>query len=365
MKVVVLGPDSLHYKGGIAQFTTRLCDELALTSEVTHESWSRMYPTFLTKREFRDDVSQVKTGRILSTNLLDYINPLSWFRFIHRTVKSAPDKILITWIHPVHSPVYLVFLIGLRVFSRAQISLICHNVFPHETIPLQSVLTSPIFKLVHRVIVHGSSETDLAATMKSRDRIKTLYHPIFDIFQTQISTKKDSGKTLHLLFFGAIRAYKGLEILLPAVRELIDSGERIHLHIAGEPFDGDSEVISSQIAQYTLQDFVTTRLEYIPNEDIASLFMSCDVAVYPYLSATQSGSLAMAYAFSVPVIATRVGGLSDVVIDGTSGYLTEPDVKGIGSAIRRFIEKPISNESVYSFATKNLSWSRYANEVLN
>lgn len=366
MKVLVIGPDSHHYKGGIAQFTTRLCDELRLNAEVFHESWYRMYPPFLTNRNFKDTVSQSKTGKNLSRNKLDYINPFTWISFIYSTYRLSPDKIIFTWIHPVHAPINALFLVFLKIFTNSEITLLCHNVFPHERIAFQKALTWPIFKLVHRVLVHGSSEAALAESMVDKERVIVLYHPLFDIIANHKKTSTYSPPALlKLLFFGAIRPYKGVSLLLHAVAKLVNNDIKLKLTIAGEIFDSNDAPIESLVGKLELTDVVRTRLEYIPNEDIAALFQDCDAAIYPYLSATQSGSLAMSYAFGVPVIATNVGGLRDVVVDSESGYLTEPTIEGIANGIKRFIKAPIPSSKVTAFATANLSWGKYAKTILN
>lgn len=363
MKLIVLGPDSANYKGGIAQFTTRLCDEIAKSNEVRHESWYRMYPPFLTSREFRDTVSQEKTGKSISLNELDYLNPFSWFKFIGRVRNFAPDKLVVTWIHPVHSPVYFMILLLVKLLSNTEITLLCHNVLPHESVPLQKPLTRIVFWLADNVIVHGSTETNLAATMIDRSCITQLYHPLFDVLPESaatVSAKKQSSRSLKMLVFGAIRPYKGTSLLLNTIANLKEQGFDLELQIAGEPFDNEHETVLSRIESLGLANIVKTRFGYIPNEDIKPLFESCDVALYPYLSATQSGSLAMAYACGVPVIATEVGGLKDVVSEGVSGYRSPPSEEGLEQAIKKFIDAPIASDTVLQFAEEELSWEKYA-----
>jgi glycosyltransferase involved in cell wall biosynthesis len=262
--------------------------------------------------------------------------------------------------------VYFIILALIRLLTKTKVILLCHNVLPHESVPLQRPLTQLVFSLVDEAIVHGSTEKDLASNFIGADRITQLYHPLFDVLpeSAQSTEQKTDSSALDMLVFGAIRPYKGTSILLDAMANLRSEGVNLRLTIAGEPFDDQHETILEKIAELHLEDLVQVRMEYIPNEDIEPLFKGCDVAMYPYLSATQSGSLAMAYACGAPVIATRVGGLTDVVADGVSGYLVEPTAEGVADGIRAFLAEPVSSESVLDFADRELSWERYAAELI-
>ena len=361
--VVVLGPSSERYKGGIAQFTRYLVDTLRHSSTVEFYSWYQMYPPFLISRDFNDAVSQSEVGESDANYTLGYLNPLSWLVTAYKMSQQRPEKTYLTWIHPVHAPVYIFLCFFLKLFSKGQISFICHNVLPHESFPGARVLTKLCLSFADELIVHGKSEAKQAEELGAKN-IQTLFLPLHNFFQKTDTDKKvlieSDSTTTTLLAFGNIRHYKGVDLLLHALHGLKDEHPHLRLHIAGELFyEKDNSIdIPKLVQELQLSDIVQLDLRYIPNEEIPHIFEQADLAVFPYRSASQSGSLTVAYSFGVPVIATKVGGLPDVVIEGESGYLADPTVESLQQSIRRFLRNPICEEQVLRVAD-SLSWERY------
>lgn len=365
MRVTLVGPSAQTYKGGIAQFTSILCDKLkAGRCQVYFASWSRMYPPII-KRDFHDNASKKQIGACDARFELDYMNPFTWLRFAWRQRHLACERMIFTWIHPVHAPVYIVIFSCIRLFSSTRISLLCHNVLPHEPFPGQKILTKIVLNLVDDVIVHGSSEAERVRELHENKEVIKLFLPIHDFFGDVCEEKSISSRAeINLVFFGNIRPYKGLDLLLQAVRILVEEGVSVSLTVAGELFEAYSDDLVQQITDLAISDYVHLNLGYVSNEQVASVFSDKDVAVFPYRSATQSGSLTVAYSFGVPVISTSVGSLPDVVSEGRSGYLCNPDPRSIADCVKRYKEFPISRESVLKYAHSELGWDAYVDGVL-
>jgi len=367
-RVVLLGPSAETWKGGIAQFTSRLAEELGRRADLEYFSWTEIYPKFLLRREFRDTVSSQATTSARAQFVLGYLNPLSWLRLARLIRRFDPDLILLTWSHPVHAPVYLClqWLLG----RDRPVQFICHNVLPHEPFFGARLLTRWCLRKSERLIVHGTSEQRAIASLPAtKPEILELFLPLHDFFGERLPRR---GNGHDLLFFGHIRPYKGLDVLLRAMPRVRERFPNVRLTIAGELFySGDTAAADAKsnplalIDQLGLGATVSTDIRYIPNEQIAELMSRADVCVFPYRSATQSGGITVAFAYGVPVVSTRVGGIPDVVVEGQSGLLVEPDdAEGLANALISILENPITTDSVDRIAA-SLSWERYVARILS
>lgn len=378
--IVLLGSTAERYKGGIAQFTRYLADCLKGQSETFHFfSWYQLYPPLLS-RQFVDLVSKTSTGKCRAEFLLGYLNPLSWLHFVRKVRGLKPDLILISWIHPVHSPVYLFLNWYLKRYTKAEIVYICFNVSPHESFLGARVLTWLGLRGADRCIVHGRSEEVSLQAIFPQKAITRLFLPLRNFYgdaQTteRNTTERNSERNKELLFFGMIRHYKGLDVLLRAMPAVLEKHPDARLRVVGEPFyakqrgfdrflDHESNPLDL-IQELGLGHAVETDLRYVGNEEIPQIFSRAAVCVFPYRAATQSGVVAVAYGYNVPVIVTRVGGLPDVVVEGQSGFLCEPgNIQDLAEKIIAFLDHPIPREQVKHIA-QQLSWERYLEGVLN
>ena len=178
-----------------------------------------------------------------------------------------------------------------------------------------------------------------------------------------------------MLFFGIVRRYKGVDTLLHALRLLLEEKKNFHLTIAGEIFSKSSRIpfgfsgprldLESMIQELGLKEHVTLDLRYIPNSEVAGLFEKSDLAIFPFRSISQSGSLMVAYSFNKPVIVTDLGAFRDSVVEGGTGYFAKAeDHESLANAIIRFMEHPISPASIKE-VSRNYSWEKYAETILS
>lgn len=376
-RCVFVGPAAERYRGGIAQFSSRLAVELSVQNEVRHLSWSRLYPSMLISRELRAGERQERRGMDVDYKL-DIMNQRTWKECADHILDFRPDFTVLTWSHPIHALVYSSMLHRLRRFPgrTGTVVFICHNVLPHESFPGAAHLTRFCLSRADRLITHSTACAEKArALLREEQQVRTLFHPLHDEFVVNRAHARAAWAppaVLNLLFFGTIRRYKGLDVLLQALPEILRRYENVHLTIAGEPFfQGNrllqgifGEDILPTVRRLGLAKHVSLELRYIPDAELPGLFYRADLVVFPYRAASQSGSLSLAYSFGKPVIASRTGGFLDSVREGDTGYLAAPeDPQALAEAILRFVERPIASAEVCA-ATQRMSWANYAAGLL-
>ncbi|MBQ8956778.1 MAG: glycosyltransferase, partial [Lachnospiraceae bacterium] len=331
MKIVLIGP-VYPFKGGISHYTGLLCRALRERYDVTMLSYSMQYPKLLFRKEQRDfsnDSFKVdETDFILNTASIKSIK--STARHIN---EIDPGLTVIQWWHPYFAPCYQ--MLAKRLKSK--VLFICHNVFPHERFPFDRYLTKKTLKRGDFFILHSTKEADELKTIVPDARYRVNMHPTYSEFKR---VETDSGavpvdQASVILFFGFVRPYKGLKLLIQAMSSI---PEIVHLNIVGD-FGGAKAEYEHMISELHLTDRISIKDGYIPDREVGEFFERCDAVVLPYLDATQSGIAQIAFGFEKPVIATTVGGLPEVVTDGETGVLCEPgDPEELSKAIQRFYE---------------------------
>lgn len=329
-------------------------------------SWYQLYPPLLSSRNFKDQISEHAVGVNEASYELGYLNPFSWVRTVLKIAHLKPKLVILSWVHPVHAPVYITMISLFRLLVSAKIVLICHNVLPHEGFPGSRFLSKITYRLVDRLVVHSAEEFSKASQLVDSGRVLKLFLPLYNFSQGAVETSAASlvdGVT-RLLFFGVVRDYKGVDLLLQALSKVVRQVKQVHLTIAGEGLGGeDDQRVRALVQDLNLASYVTLDQRYIPNEEVAGMFEAANVVVLPYRSVTGSGPLMAAYNYGKPVIATRVGGFIEHIVDGQSGYLCDVDAESIAQAIIKFIAAPLAEEGVNEIA-KNYTFKRYTHELL-
>jgi len=330
MRVAIVGP-AFPYKGGGAHHTTELAHRLAAAGHVTVlESWRAQYPGFLYPGQAT--ISEPEGEPFPGTrHRLHWGRPHGWWR-VGRDLRSF-DLVVLTVLTSVQVPAYLGILSGLRKGARAVA--LCHNVLPHERKPYDMPLMKALLRRVDGVLVHSEPQAELARGLTSRP-VRVAEMPAHLPTSTPGAAPAPAavtGRRDRLLFFGMIRQYKGLDVLL---RALASGPDGVALTVAGE-FWGGMEQTEALISELGLTGRVELRPGYVPAAEVPELFASADALVLPYRSATASQNVWMAYEYGVPVIATRVGCFPDQVRDGVDGLICEPDdVGSLADALKRF-----------------------------
>jgi glycosyltransferase involved in cell wall biosynthesis len=366
VRIALVGP-AHPYKGGGARHTTELAHRLAAAGhDVIIESWRAQYPSRLYPGQQLLDVPEGEPYPRAYRRLAWY-RPDGWFA-AGRRLRSA-DLVVFVLLTPLQVPAYLTVLAGLHAPGtrrrdrkhRPRTAVICHNVLPHERRPGDVALTRTLLAHVDTVLTHSPAQAgearDLApgtavVTVPLPPHLPTLYHP----GGTTPRDPPDPGGepsppdppgplgSGRLLFFGIVRPYKGLDVLL---RALARAPEHLTLTVAGEFWGGTAET-EALIAELSLADRVTLRPGYLPANEIPALFAAADALVLPYREATASQNALLAFAYGVPVVTTTAGALADVVRDRVDGLTCAPgDVDDLARALTA-ISQPGTLEALRS-----------------
>ncbi len=368
MRVASVGP-AYPYRGGIAYFNARLY--LALRErghQVLAVNFTRQYPNVLFPGTTQKEKSRL-APQIPSEQLLDSIGPLSWWRTARRLTRWQPDAVVFHHWMPFFAPSYGSVSRLLRRWSAARIVWICHNITPHERQPGGNLLSRFGLRSAHAFVVMSKPVEEDLLRFRPDAVYRVVPHPAYEpVGQvSKIEARRRLGldpETPVLLFFGYVRPYKGLNILLQALREARKSVP-VQLVVAGEFYEPLS-VYEQQARELGLEKVVHFHNRYVPNEEVPVFFGAADVVVLPYLSATQSGIVPMAYAYGIPVVTTTVGGLPEVVEDGKTGLLVPPgNAQALAEAVVRFYrdEDRARWRKAVEEKRRQLSWDRVAQAV--
>lgn len=367
MRIAFLSP-FYPFRGGIAQFGDSLYLALAAKNEVKAFSFTRQYPGLLFpgKTQF---VSENDLNRnIPVTRLLDSINPITWNKTAKEIIKFNPDIVLISYWMPFFAPAFGK-IAGLLKCKGIKIIGLLHNVIAHEKRFGDEALTKYFFNRCDGfVLLNRSSEKDLLE-LKPDAKYIIHSHPLYDhygskIEQTEAKKKLDIplGKKV-ILFFGFIRDYKGLDLLIDSMKNLSDD---YMLLISGEVY-GDFKKYDEQIDSAELREKISLHIRYIPETEIPLFFSAADVCVLPYRTATQSGIVGIAYHFDLPVIVTNVGGLAEMVdVNKTGLIIDEPNSFLINEALKKYFSENLKEKFMPFIAEykSQHSWQKLAGEVI-
>lgn len=336
MKIVILGT-AYPYRGGLATFNERLAQQFRQEGHMVKiVTFTLQYPSFLFpgKTQYSSDAAP---QNLLIERRLNSCNPFNWFKVGRMLRDERPDMLICCYWMAFFSPAYgTVCRIAKRNGVTRCIALV-HNMFPHEKSVLDK-LFAPYFVKVQNGFVALSDAVVRDIHSLSKAPAVASPHPIYDHYGERMN-KEEACRLLgldvahkYLLFFGLVRAYKGLDLLLDALAEIKDKHSDIQLLVAGEFYE-DEDKYRQQIKANGLEDRVIIRNEFIPDADLRKYFGVADLIVQPYKSATQSGVTQVAFHFEKPMLVTNVGGLGEIVHNGKMGYAVEPEAQAIARAI--------------------------------
>lgn len=366
-KIVLVGP-VYPYKGGISHYTGLMCAALRKENDVYMMSYKLQYPRFLFKKEQKDFGDS--NFRIDNTDYaINTVNPFNWISVARKIRRMKPDMVVIQWWHPYFAPCYFVLT---RLLGRIKTLFVCHNVFPHERFPLDRFLTKIVLRKGNCFVVHSTQDESDLKSIKPEACYKKTVLPTYNAFRIKGMSKQEARSLLKLseeekilLFFGFIREYKGLEYLLRAMAEVVKRLDSVRLLVVGD-FPGNKEKYLKLIEELGIASIVDVYSDYIPDKEVEKFFVASDLVTLPYVSATQSAVVQVAYGFEKPVIVTKVGGLPEVVKDGKTGYVVEPRNSGeLAEKIIQFFKEGKQKEFYNAICaeTKRYSWERMADII--
>ena len=341
MRIVLIGP-VYPYKGGISHYTSLLCRALRQKHEVIMVSYKMQYPKFLFKKEQKDYSN--KSFQVDDTKYwIHTANPINLFLAARRIRKLRPDAVILQWWHPYFAPCYRILAM---LLGKIPLLITCHNVFPHERFPLDRFLTRMVLKRADGYIVQSHLDEKDLLTVKPDANYVVTPHPTDNAFKMKNMSRAEARELLAvghdspmLLFFGFVREYKGLKYLLDALPEVKKRIPDISLWVVGD-FGDDKDVYLEQIEKNRIGDNIRLVEGYVPDQEVEKYFAAADLVVLPYVSATQSGIVQIAYGFDKPVVVTDVGGLPDVVRHKETGYVVPSgNAQEIAKAVISFYQE--------------------------
>ncbi len=342
MKVYIIGP-AHPFRGGIAALNERLAQQLTNEGhDVTIYNFTVQYPGLLFPGKTQYTNSPLQAN-IKIVRKINSINPINWISVGRRIKKEKPDLIIVRyWLPFMALSTGTICKIAKRNRHTKVIALV-DNIIPHEKRPGDRTLTNYFVKSTDAFVAMSDvvfNDIDKFVTLKPK---KLSPHPIYDHYG-KIIPKAEALKRLkldpsfnYLLFFGFIRDYKGLDLLLKAMANPQLEKYRVKLIVAGE-FYADPTNYLKIIADYNLQDKVLLYNDYIPDDEINTYFCAADLLAQPYKTATQSGVTQIGYHFNKPMLVTDVGGLAEIIPDQKAGYVVVPDELNISNAIVDFFK---------------------------
>ena len=342
MKIVILGP-AHPYRGGIAALNERLAIQFIREGhEVTIFNFKLQYPDFLFpgKTQYTDDAAPENIPNVRKVNS---VNPINWLSVGRELRRCQPDLLIVRYWLPFMAPALGTICRIVRKNRHTQLICIADNIIPHEKRIGDRLLTRYFTgKIDGFIAMSREVYKDLEKFVREPVR-RYAPHPIYDHYGEIISREKAlahlnlSPEYRYLLFFGFIRNYKGLDLLLEAMADKSLQTGKVKLIVAGEYY-GNEAYYQELIHKYELEDRLVLHTSYIPSSEINNYFCAADLVVQPYKSATQSGVTQVGYYFDKPMLVTNVGGLSEIIADKVAGYVVEPTSERIAEAIVDFYE---------------------------
>lgn len=367
-KVVVIGP-AYPLRGGIAAYTQRLAQQFVKDKvDTLVYTFSLQYPSFLFpgKTQYSSDAPpadlQIKV-------CINSINPLNWIKVGKEIRNLNPDAVVFNYWLPLMGPCYGTIARVIRKNPKIAVLAVIHNMIPHEKRAGDQAFSSYFIKACNGFLTMTKKvENDLKQFTSSTNKALTP-HPVYDNYGEAVSREvaadhlQLNSNGNYVLFFGLVRKYKGLDLLMKALSDIRLKEKNITLLVAGEFYDDRN--FYDQLAE-ELKITVKVVSDFIPDEDVKYYFSLADLVVLPYRNATQSGVSSLSIHFDKPMIVSNFGGLPDAVIDKQTGYVVEAEPSSIADAIHQFYSLPDRSQMIemVKHEKQKYSWSKVVNELI-
>ncbi len=342
LHIVILGT-TFPFRGGLAAYNERLARQFQAEGHtVSIYTFSLQYPGFLFpgKSQYADWAVPADLDINVKVNS---INPFNWLKVGKEIKKLNPDLLIIKYWLPFMGPCFGTIARIAKRNRKTKVITIVDNIIPHEKRIGDNLLTSYFVKPVDAFVAMSKSVLNDIAFFDKNKAKAFCPHPLFDnfgeIFEREVALEKaklDKSYN-YLLFFGFIRAYKGLDLILKAFADSRLRKYPVKLIIAGEFYE-DAKPYHDLIEELQLKDHVILRTDFIPDNEVGQYFCSADMVVQPYKNATQSGVTQICYHFNKPMLVTNVGGLSEIVPHNVAGYVVKPQPQEIADSLVDFYE---------------------------
>jgi glycosyltransferase involved in cell wall biosynthesis len=370
-KIAIIGP-AHPLRGGIANFNEALAKAfLNDGKEVKLFSFKLQYPAFLFPGTTQFDNGAAPHALKIET-VLNSINPINWIISAFRIKAFKPDLIVVRFWLPFMGPCLGSVVRIIKFFYKVPVIAITDNVIPHEKRFGDRIFTQYFVKSCDAFVAMSKSVLTDLANFTDNDKKIFLPHPLYTIFGEPISKSQAQSKLnlnpddVNILFFGFIRKYKGLSLLLKSFAKTTQKHTNAKLIVAGEFYE-DSEPYLKLIKTLNIQDKVVLKTNYIPADEVKYYFSACDLVAQTYLTATQSGVTQIAYFYHTPMLVTNVGGLAEIVPNHKVGYVCEQNENEISDCLNDFIENNRYNQFRDNIKSEKhrFEWSYFTGGIYN
>jgi glycosyltransferase involved in cell wall biosynthesis len=375
MKVIIIGP-AYPLRGGLASFDQRLCREfLDEGHSCSIYSFSLQYPAFLFPGTTQYSSDPAPEGLDIHS-VVNSVNPINWLQTGRKLRKLSPDLIVVRYWLPFMGPALGTILRRVRKNRKTKIISITDNILPHEKRPGDRIFTKYFLRSCDAFVTMSDAVMDDLRKFEKSKPAKRVIHPLYDNFgmivpkdvaRTYLNEKL--GLDIHLneriiLFFGFIRKYKGLDILLRAMADPLIKNAGIRLLVAGEFYE-DSAQYKQLIEEIKIGSRLILKTDFIPDSEVQYILCAADAVIQPYRNATQSGVTPLAYHFEKPMIVSNVGSFSEHILHEQTGLVTAAEPNALAAAIIKFYE--LGEEFFIPhlrIEKKKYSWKNLVNTIL-
>ena len=369
MKVIIVGT-AYPYRGGLSAFNERLAYEyLQRGDEVEIYTFTLQYPSFLFPGKTQYSDEPAPKGLTIHRRI-NSINPFNWLKTGREIARKRPDLLITKFWLPFMAPCLGTIERRVRRNGHTRIVSILDNIIPHEHRPGDRIFARYFVRSTDAFVAMSRSVLDDLSLFDTKKPRRFCPHPLYDHYG-DILPKEEARRMVgidtdgrYVLFFGFIRSYKGLDLLLDAMADPRIAQRDIRLIVAGE-FYGDPKPYMEQIERLGIADRIKLCTDFIPDSQVNRYFCAADLVAQPYKSATQSGVTQIAFHFEKPMLVTDVGGLAEIVPDGKIGYVVQPDAHQIADAIVRYYDE--QREAPFTEAVRHekqkYSWDKMVEAI--
>lgn len=370
-KMILVGT-AYPYRGGLAVYNERLARAFQNEGyEVEIWTFTVQYPNFLFPGKTQFSTEPAPEGLVIRREL-NSVNPFNWLKVGRKLRKAQADLVVMRFWIPYMAPSHGVVARLARKNKKTKVVSILDNIIPHEKGFADKMLARYFLNSLNGGVTMSKSVLDDAKAIDANKRVEFCPHPLYDNFGAKVSREEAlefmrlDPEYRYMLFFGIIRDYKGLDLLLQAMSDERIRKMKVKLIVAGE-FYNNADQYHALEQSLRLEEQLIWRSEFVPDSEVKYYFNAADIVVQPYKSATQSGVTQIAYHFDKPMLVTDVGGLKEIVPDGVVGYVTAVDPKQIANALVDFFEhqRKDSFEQNIQVEKQKYSWSRMVEALVS
>lgn len=369
MNIIICGT-AYPYRGGLASYNERLAKQFINEgNSVRILTFALQYPGFLFPGKTQYSNGPAPEGLVID-RVVNSVNPLNWISVGLKVKKQRPDILIIKYWMPFMAPCFGTIARIAKSNGHTKVLCIFDNVVPHEKRPGDVLLTRYFTGSIDGAIVmSGAVRSDLNL-FRTDIPVKLNPHPLFDNFGMPVEREVAltrlglDSESKYLLFFGFVRSYKGLDLLIEAFSGTKNKIRNLKLVIAGEFYE-DEKPYKELVEKHGMGDEIIFFDRFINDDEVNLFFSIADLVVLPYKSATQSGVTQIAYHFEKPMLVTDVGGLSEIVADGKCGYVVKPDPGLISESIIDFFENGRKEQFTAGIKEekKKFAWSNLTSAI--